>query len=390
MAGEGKKLDYIFLFSVLALSAIGLIMVFSASPTMAMKHGDAYYYLKRHLLYLVLGLAALYYGLKLDLENIKSKALPIMAVSVLLLLLVFIPGVGRKVLGASRWIDLGPLSFQPSELIKFSTVLFMAKWLSEKNFKQAIWCLPILLLILKQPDMGTVITIGAAVFAMLFVAGAEVRHLLALAGLAAASVLFLSLTVAYRMRRLVAYLDPWKDPQGVGFHIIQSLLAVGSGGIFGLGLGASRQKFFYLPQQFTDFIFAILCEELGFIGGVGVVILFVLFASRGFRIALSSSDRFKSLLAAGLVSWITLQAMINIMVVLGLIPTTGIPLPFISYGGTATIINLFAVGIVLNVSRQTHPPIPPLLKREGGEGKTPSNTPSLHKRGGEGAYGRRG
>ncbi|MEE8638034.1 MAG: FtsW/RodA/SpoVE family cell cycle protein, partial [Candidatus Margulisiibacteriota bacterium] len=152
--------------------------------------------------------------------------------------------------------------------------------------------------------------------------------------------------------RLIAYLNPWKDPQGVGFHIIQSLLAVGSGGLLGEGLGASRQKFFYLPQQFTDFIFAILCEELGFVGGTGVIILFIIFAVRGFRIALTASDRFSFLLATGLVSWLTLQALINLLVVVAMIPTTGIPLPFISYGGTATVASLFSVGILLNISSQ--------------------------------------
>jgi cell division protein FtsW len=160
------------------------------------------------------------------------------------------------------------------------------------------------------------------------------------------------LTSPYRIRRFVAYFNPWQDPQGVGFQIIQSLLAVGSGGIFGLGLGASRQKFFYLPQQFTDFIFAILCEETGIVGALAVVVLFAIFIVQGFRIASSSSDPFRMLLASGLVAWLSWQAMINIMVVLGLVPTTGIPLPFFSYGGTATIINLFSAGIILNVSRR--------------------------------------
>lgn len=356
------SLDYIFLFSVLALSAIGLIMVFSASPTMALKQGDTFYYIKRHLFYLVLGFLALYYGLRLDLDHLKSKSFPILVLSILLLGLVFIPGIGRRILGASRWIELGLLSFQPSELIKFTMVLFLAKWLSEKrdqvrNFAKGI--IPplllfglVFLLIINQPDMGTGIVLGATLFSMLFIAGAKVWHLLVLGGVGVLGGIALSFTAPYRLRRFVAYLDPWKDPQGVGFHIIQSLLAVGSGGALGLGLGASRQKFFYLPQQFTDFIYAILCEELGFVGGVGVIILFIIFAARGYRIAFSSADRFRGLLAAGLVSWITLQALINIMVVVGLIPTTGIPLPFISYGGTATIVNLFAVGMVLNVSRK--------------------------------------
>jgi cell division protein FtsW len=354
------RLDYLFLFSVLALSAVGLTMVFSASPSMSLKYGDAFYFIKRHLLYLSLGFLALYYGLRLDLENLKSKAPLIFFVSVFLLLLVFIPGVGRKISGASRWIELGLLSFQPSEIIKFSLVIFLAKWLSENkisNFVKGVlppllWLGLVSLLIMKQPDLGTVITLSATVLVMLFAAGIQIWHLWLLIAFGVVGVAAISLTVPYRLQRLRAFLDPWQDPQGIGFQVIQSLLAVGSGGLFGLGLGASRQKFFYLPQQFTDFIFAILCEELGFVGGVGVVVLFVIFAARGFRIALSGAGTFKSLLAAGLVGWISLQALVNIMVVLGLIPTTGIPLPFISYGGTATIINLFASGVVLNISRK--------------------------------------
>jgi len=357
-----SKLDYLFLFSVLALLAVGLIMVFSASPSMGLKYGDAFYYIKRHLFYLLLGMLALYYGLHLELENLKNKSLPILILSILLLGAVFVPGIGRKVLGASRWIELGLLSFQPSELVKFSMVLFLAKWFSEKkdliqNFAQGVVFplfifILISLLIMKQPDLGTVVVLGATIFSMLFIAGARIGHLLALGGVGVAGIIALSIATPYRLRRLVAYLNPWRDPQGIGFQIIQSLLAVGSGGLLGLGLGASRQKFFYLPQQFTDFIFAILCEELGFIGGAGVVVLFVIFAARGFRIAFSTSNLFKGLLAAGIVSWLTLQALTNILVVLGLVPTTGIPLPFISYGGTATIINLFAVGVVLNISKK--------------------------------------
>jgi cell division protein FtsW len=357
-----KSLDYIFLFAVIALCAVGLTMIFSASPTMAMKYGDTLYFVKRHLFYLVLGFAALYYAYRLDLDKLKHSAVAVMIIAVALLVAVFLPGVGRKVLGASRWIDLGILSFQPSELIKFAMVLFLAKWLADRKtlitdpirgfLPPLLWLGLVSVLIMKQPDMGTNLAIAGTFFAMLFVAGADLRHLGGLALLGLTAIVGLSITEPYRLRRLLAYLDPWQDPQGIGFHIIQSLLAVGSGGLFGLGLGASRQKFFYLPQQFTDFIFAILCEELGLLGGASVVALFTLFAARGFMIALAAKDDFKRFLAVGLVSWLTIQAMINIMVVLGVIPTTGIPLPFISYGGTATIINLFAVGVVLNVSRK--------------------------------------
>jgi len=354
-----KSIDYLFLFMVLLLSAIGLVMVFSASPTMGLKVGDAFYFIKRHLFYLVLGFMALYYGLRLDLEKLKSLAEIIFLFSFLFLLLVFIPGVGRKVLGAARWIDLGLLSFQPSELIKFSMVLYAAKWLAKEkisSFQRFLFPLFLLglvaLPIFKQPDLGTVVVLGMTVLSLLFLAGIDMLPLFGLLLVVGATVLGLAFSAPYRLRRLTAYLNPWQDPQGAGFQIIQSLLAVGSGGLWGLGLGASRQKFFYLPQQFTDFIFAILCEELGFVGGVTVIILFLLFTLRGFRVALRASGSFRAYLAGGLVSWLSFQALINILVVIGLIPTTGIPLPFISYGGTSTIINLFAAGIILNISRK--------------------------------------
>jgi cell division protein FtsW len=339
-------------------------MVFSASPTMALKLGDSYYYIKRHILYLLLGFSALYFGLRLDLKLLKKWAGPTLIFSILLLFLVYIPGVGKKLSGAARWIDFGIFSFQPSELIKFTMVLFLASILSKagekiKDFFQGL-LLPLILLglvvalIITQPDLGTAVSIAGTAFIMLIAAGAKFPHLAVLGGAGIAAVIALSVSSPYRLRRMIAFINPWKDPQGVGFHIVQSLLAVGSGGLFGLGLGASRQKFFYLPQQFTDFIFAILCEELGFVGGLGVIILYIVFAARGFRIAFMTSDNFNFLLATGLVSWLTVQALMNLMVVVGLLPTTGIPLPFISYGGTATIVSLFSVGILLNISCNDH------------------------------------
>jgi len=359
---KAKRLDHLFLLAVLFLLALGTAMIFSASPVMGMKYGDTFYFIKRHLFFLALGLAALAYGLNLNLDNLRAKAPHILLIAIALLAAVFVPGVSRKVLGASRWIDLGIISFQPSELIKFAMVVFLARWLAENKANIGSFTrgfLPplliyglVALLIMKQPDMGTALTIGATVFAMLLLAGASYLHLGSIGLLGIIGVLVLSITSPYRLRRLTSYLDPWKDPLGSGFQVIQSLLAVGSGGLLGLGLGASRQKFYYLPQQFTDFIFAILCEELGLIGGLSVLIALAIFAARGFQIALNTKDPFKRWLVGGVVSWLTVQALLNISVVLGLVPTTGIPLPFISYGGTAAVINLFAVGVVLNVSRQ--------------------------------------
>ncbi len=348
------RIDYIFFFSVMALTAIGGIMVFSASPTMALKLGDSYFYLKRHILYLLLGFSAMYLALRVSLIKLRKWSALVLAASILFLLVLFIPGVGKTIGGATRWIDLVIVSFQPSELIKLTVIIFLASLLAKSpRLLPSLAVIGLICaLIILQPDLGTAVAIAGTGFIMLFAAGARPAHLALLGGLGIAGIIVLSFSSPYRLRRMAAFIDPWADPQGTGFHIVQSLLAVGSGGLLGLGLGASRQKFFYLPQQFTDFIFAILCEELGFIGGAGVVFLFVLFAARGFKIAVNAADRFNFLLAAGITAWLTLQALINIMVVLGLLPTTGIPLPFISYGGTATIVSLFAVGLVLNISLQ--------------------------------------
>jgi cell division protein FtsW len=353
--------DYIFLFAILALNVVGTLMIFSASPTMGLKIGDTYFFIKRHLFFLFLGLFAFYGGLRCDLMKLKKWSGLLLMITVFLLFAVYIPGVGRKISGASRWIDLFFISFQPSELMKFVMIVFLANALTQSHEKIRDFfngLLPLLVLvgfiagiIVLQPDLGTALVISGTAFILFFVAGAQLSHLAMLGGAGVLGVAVLSFTSHYRLHRLLAFIDPWKDPQGIGFHIIQSLLAVGSGGIFGLGLGASRQKFFYLPQQFTDFIFAILCEELGFIGGIFVAILYAILLGRGLRIATRTTDSFNSLLTVGIVSWIIIQATLNIMVVLGMIPTTGIPLPFISFGGTAVVLQLFSVGLVLQISR---------------------------------------
>lgn len=357
------KLDYVFLFTVLALCAIGLIMIFSASPAMGLKQGDGFFYIKRHLFYLLVGFAALVMAWRLDLAVLKKRAHLLLAGSVVLLLLVYLPGVGHRISGAARWIDLGILSFQPSELLKFTTILFLAKYLADHKARLGdFWrgLVPPLLLIgavaaiiIIQPDLGTTLAVIVPAFCLLFLAGAELKQLGGLALLGLLGLVGLSVSSPYRLRRLLAYLDPWQDPRGIGYQIIQSLLAIGPGGIFGRGLGASRQKILYLPQQFTDFIFAILCEELGLIGGVVVVGLFVALTLRGYKIAREAPDDFTGLLAAGLVSWLVWQALINLLVVVGLVPTTGIPLPFISYGGTAIVVELFSVGIILKIAGLT-------------------------------------
>ncbi len=348
--------DYILLFIVAALLSVGVLMVFSASPTMAFRLGDSYYYLKRHLIAVALGCLAMYGGFRTDMRSLKNSAAFLVALSLILLLVVFIPGIGFGVLGARRWIYLGLLSFQPAELAKFALIVYMAKELSSKPLKEALWpvlgvTLAMALFIIKQPDLGTAMVILITSFSMLYIAGIPAAQIMSVAAAGFVGIVLLSITKSYRMKRLLAYVNPWNDPHGVGFHIIQSLIAVGSGGLFGLGLGQSKQKFFYLPQNYTDFIFAIFCEEMGLIGALVVVLLFFVFIARGIRAVRNSSDNFSMLLAAGIVSWIGFQALLNISVVLGLLPTTGIPLPFISYGGTSIVVMLYSVGVLLNVSQ---------------------------------------
>lgn len=358
--------DYVLLFIIIALVAAGLIMVFSASPSLGMQTGDSLYYLKKHIMSLLIGFAAMVLGLRMNYAYLKKWA-PLCLLGITLLLsAVFIPGFGRSAGGAVRWLYISVLSFQPSEIAKMIVVIFLASVLSsyDRERESALKILSLALfpvaliavLVLNQPDLGTTIVIIATTFIMLFVGGINPRYLWGMAIAGAAGVAALSVTSAYRFKRLLAFLDPWEQPRGMGFHIIQSLLAIGSGGLFGTGLGGSRQKFFYLPQHYTDFIFSILSEELGFFGAAGVVILFVLFVIRGIRIARFADNAFGSYLAAGIVSWIGLQAMINLCVVTGMLPTTGIPLPFISFGGTSLVITLYSMGVLLNISKSAAMP----------------------------------
>lgn len=355
--------DFILFITVLSLLALGLVMVFSASEYSALvRFNDPFYFFKRQLLFSGLGLAAMFYFLNYDYHNFRRLAGLLLGLSFLLLLLVLLPGIGHSSHGAQRWLKFGPLTVQPSEIIKFGIVVFTAFGLSRlpgglRRFREALPYLMITgvaaLLILLQPDLGTAMALAGTVFVMLFCAGAPLSILVpsVLAGLAAGGVaIYLE---PYRLRRFLAFLDPWKDPRGSGFHIIQSLYAIGSGGLFGVGLGQGKQKFLYLPEQHTDFIFAVIGEELGFIGGALVILLFVILVWRGLRIALYAPDNFGSLLAAGITAGIGLQAFINIGVVTGTMPITGIPLPLISYGGTSLIFTLAAIGVLLNISRHT-------------------------------------
>lgn len=354
--------DFILIIVTMTLLAIGLIMVYSASAVWSdYKFNDSFFFAKRQLLFAGLGFAAMFLMMSIDYWSWRKWAKPILIICFILLLVVLIPGIGMERNGSRSWIGVGAFSVQPSEFIKLALIAFLAKFLSEKQRyittvkKGLAPSLSLVFLafglIMLQPDLGTGTVMVGTCFVMLFIAGARIFHfaILGLAGLAGFVGLILS--APYRMARITSFLDPWQDPLGTGFQIIQSLYAIGPGGLFGLGLGESRQKFFYLPEPQTDFIFAILSEELGFIGGSLVILLFALLLWRGIKIALGAPDLYGSFLAVGIISMIAIQVMINIGVVTGLMPVTGITLPFLSYGGSSLTIMLMAVGVLLNISR---------------------------------------
>lgn len=344
------------------LVALGIVMIYSTSAIYAREiYGDAAYFLKRHLIYVALGLMLSGWILTLSPEQIRRWAKPFAGICLLLLIAVLVPGLGHRVSGASRWFRLGWISIQPSEFAQLAVILYMADLLTRKreqrqNFFKGVLPLLIVLgltvgLILIEPDMGTAVALGAVALALLFVARIRGTILLPmlLAALPVAAAMILM--KPYRVRRIMAYLNPWADPEGAGFQLIQSLVALGSGGLTGVGLGESRQKLFYLPAAHTDFIFAVIGEELGFLGTSVVIILMGLLVWYGIRIALSSPDTFGAFAGFGIISILALEAMIHIGVNLGAIPTKGLPLPFLSYGGTAMVVNLVSIAVLLNISR---------------------------------------
>ncbi len=357
-----KPPDFALFLTAAILLGIGVVMVFSSSYVKADRlYGDPYYYLKRQVAWAGVGLVAMLVALNLDYWHLRRWARPILVLGIVLLVMVLVPGVGRAAGGARRWLGFGPVSFQPSEFMKLAVVIWLSASLTARGarlrqFSQGTLPYMVLLalifgLVLLQPDLGTAVAIGGTSFLLLFCAGVPVVHLLAAGGIGLVGVAWAIVTEEYRLRRFLAFLDPFADPLGSGFHIIQALYAIGSGGLFGLGLGNSRQKFFYLPEQHTDFIFAILSEELGFIGGVTVLGLYFFLAWRGFRIALAAPDTFSTLLAAGVTGMLILQIIVNIGVVTATLPITGIPLPLLSFGGSSLVFSLAGIGILMNISR---------------------------------------
>ena len=345
------------------LIAIGIVMIYSASAIYAFERmKDSTHYLKRHLLYLVLGVLVTLTAMRIDYTKLRKYIKPSLLISIVLLILVLIPGISREIGGARRWFRFIGTGFQPSEFAKLALILYMADILDRKQsvirsfrygFLPPMIVLGLLIgLVLLQPDLGTAASFVLVSFIMLFVAEVNLIYIVPFTLAAIPALYFLIFKVSYRRRRIVAFLDPWADPKGAGFQIIQSFVALGSGGLLGVGLGQSRQKLFYLPESHTDFIFSIIGEELGLLGTVAVVVLFILFIWQGMRIAVKAKDLFGQLLALGIVSMIFLEVAINIGVATGTIPTKGLPLPFISYGGSNLIFNMVGVGLLLNIAKE--------------------------------------
>ncbi|MFH1565566.1 MAG: putative lipid II flippase FtsW [bacterium] len=358
-----KHYDLPLIIVTAILVLIGLVMVSSSSVVLATQQfGSPYYYFKHQFFIGFIGGGIFCYIMsKIDYGKLKKFAPVFLFLSFLMLILVFIPGIGMSFGGAQRWIKLG-LSFQPSEFVKLGVIIYLAAWLSKdkesvqsftKSFLPfvAVIC-AVSILLLKQPDTGTMGIIAVIAITMFFTAGGRFSHIfIFITGLA--GVLWGLIKIApYRMNRFLVFLNPSIDPKGIGYHINQALIAIGSGGIFGMGFGHSRQKFNYLPEPIGDSIFAIIAEELGLIGGAIILVLFGIFAWRGFRIAKHAPDKFGMLLAVGITSWIIFQAIINIAAITSLMPLTGITLPFISYGSSSLVMSLGGVGILINISKQ--------------------------------------
>lgn len=367
--GKNKKttkknsVDFILLISIIALVFMGLIMVFSSSwPEGMVQFNDGYYFFKSQLFAVFLGFVALLFFMNFKYTYFKKLALPIFILAIILGLLILSP-LGYEVKGATRWLNFGFARFMPSDAIKLGSVIFFAAFLSNKgkNIRTLTkGTIPSLLiigiacgLIYIQKDLGTTVTLAGTLIAMFFIAGMNLFHLGVVVAVAGVGLFYAIASPGneYRMQRILAFRDPFADKLGSGWQAVQSLYALGSGGIFGLGLGKSRQKFFYIPEAHNDFIFAIVGEELGLLGTVFVLFLFMLLVWRGIIIAMKTEDTFGCFLATGLTALVAIQSLINIAVVTSSLPTTGITLPFISFGGTSLLFYMAGIGILLNISR---------------------------------------
>lgn len=361
-----KSYDYILFFITIALLLIGLFWVFSSSEYFAVSvHNRSTYFFEKQLVFALIGLFAMFIGMHIDFHHLKLLTRPMMYLVVILLFATYVPAFGGiTVNGANSWLELPIIHFrfQPSELAKIALILFVANVLANPEYKsfdlfdRTIVTMPIIGtigIIVFQPDMGNTAVISMAIFTIYFVSGLSINKIFGAIIVLGAGALAMIISNPYQMDRVTNFINPWSDPSGKGFQLIQSLIAIGSGGISGTGLGQSVQKLFYLPESHTDFIFAVFCEETGFFGAVCFLILMIWLAKRGYGVALKSKDLFIKYLATGITSLIFGQAVMNIGVVIGILPTTGITLPFVSYGGTSLVITLFCMGLLINASKYT-------------------------------------
>ncbi len=364
--------DFLLFLLTVVLVTAGLIMVYSASAILAHdRYQSTYYFFIRQLAWVGIGGVGLWFSMRIDLERWRALAIPGLFISLLLMALVCVPGLGRTVGGAQRWFRLGPFSFQPSEVFKIAMVFYLADSLDRRkaqlvNLSKLVPYFAILgvglVLLEKQHDLGTAVLMALVTLQMMLLAGTDWKFFMIPVAVLIPIFTFLVESTSYRMKRITAFLNPWDDPQGAGFQLIQSLIAVGNGGPLGVGLSNSTQKLFYLPAPHTDFIFAVIAEELGLWGAGALVFLFAVFILRGFKVAAQAGQRengnFKALLASGITGLIGFQAVVNLGVVTGLLPTKGIPLPLISYGGSSMVFTLFSIGILFNISQDTKLPSP--------------------------------
>ncbi|MBX9658040.1 MAG: putative lipid II flippase FtsW [Nitrospiraceae bacterium] len=380
VAKKRVPMDHTLLIVTMVLALVGLVMVFSASAVVAgNRFHDSGYFLKRQLAWLTFGFVLLHVASRVDYVWWKRLSVPLLGLMALLLVMVLIPSLGVAAKGARRWLRLGPISIQPAEMVKLVAVIYLAAYLTKKedritSFSSGL--LPVLFvigllsgLVLLEPDLGTVVVIGLVTIGLLFLGGAQVKHLLGLGLCAVPVVLVLVLGSSYRRQRLLTFLAPWKDASNAGFQITQSFLAFGSGGPFGVGLGEGKQKLFFLPEAHTDFVLALVGEELGLVGTGAIILLFALFVVRGFQIAARARMPFGRYLGIGITLLIGGQALVNAAVATGMLPTKGLTLPFVSYGGSSLVISLLAVGILLNISRDRQAG-PQESAGRGGRGRT--------------------
>lgn len=353
-----KKIDRWSLFFIpLILSVIGLFFIFEASSISTFHYyDDSFYYLKLQLMWLVIGLFLMIFFSFFDYHRLYYLSFPIFLVTIVSLILVLIPGIGHSVAGARRWIDLGIINFQPTELAKLSVILYLCSWFlykERKRFFSFILLLSFLVfLIMLQPDMGTAIIIFSLFVIIYFLAGVELHYLLLFVPLSITIFFVLIQTSSYRLRRFMAFLNPDLDPLGIGYHINQIIISLNAGGLFGRGFGASRQKYEFLPEAHTDSIFAIIGEELGFVGATLIIALFIVLIFKSYQVAKNAKDRFGFLLSSSIFSLIAFQVVVNLAGMVNLLPLTGVPLPFISYGGSSILVFFALMGILINVGKR--------------------------------------